>query len=127
MATDGKIGANRHNIPGGNWITIQLNDGLDLTVDLESAIDVSEVSFGFNPSKARYYHRPEDMTVQLSMDGKTWNTAAIVNKADFARFTNVAKAEFKTTKARYVRVISNIMQSEGVENSRIYFDELVVR
>lgn len=147
-ATDGTIGVNNRGAHG-EWTSVatsnagdgranmssgmSLNtsdDGsvgsLDITVDLEQVYDISEVSYGFNPSMSKYSHRLANMIVQVSLDEVTWQEVKSLSEAEFSSFTNLATAKFSSKKARYVRIKSAVQKGVGAANARVYLDEVII-
>lgn len=104
---DGRYGTPGYNT--GMWVGF-LGDGLDATIDLGSAQQVSEVTIHTNVITGDWIFDAADLKVEVSTDGKNFTQVFSEEYAKpSAHVSQIAehKATFPAVEAQYVRVIAD--------------------
>jgi hexosaminidase len=129
---DGLHGSLSHT--DGHWLGF-LGDDMVATIDLKKAADISSV-------RGTFLQKPEDeillpmaLEVAVSTDGRTYKTvySAPVAAAQPGSAIGEVKADWKKTKARYVRVTAKNAQTKKAPaadkeaSTWLFADELVVQ
>jgi hexosaminidase len=123
---DGQRGSTDHH--DGQWLG-WLGDDLTATLDLRQATSISSVTGTFLQHSGSKILLPTSVEVAISKDGrryKTVYTAPVAASAQSAAIIQEVKANFKKTKARFVRVVARNAQAGGEPQTWLFADELVV-
>ncbi|RZI83942.1 MAG: discoidin domain-containing protein [Rubrivivax sp.] len=118
----------------GHWLGFQ-NDDLVATVDLKKATEISSVRSTFLQKPEDEILLPTAVEVAVSTDGRTYKTvySGPVPAAPAGASIGEVKADWKKTKARYVRVTAKNAQAAkataGTKDATawLFADELVVQ
>jgi len=127
---DGLKGSRSHT--DGHWLGF-LGDNLAATLDLKKATDISSVRSTFLQKPEDKILLPTTLEVAVSTDGRTYKTvySAPVAAAQPGTGISEVKAEWKKTKARFVRVTAKNAQpaatSSQAPDTWLFADELVVQ
>ena len=129
---DGLHGSLSHT--DGHWLGF-LGDDLVATIDLKKATDISSVRSTFLQKPEDEILLPTALEVAVSTDGRTYKTvyAGPVAAAQPGSAIGEVKANWKKTKARYVRVTAkNAQAKKAVADDKeastwLFADELVVQ
>lgn len=106
---------------------------MDAIVDLGEAVEICEVSIGFDVAHHRKLYAPTGLEVRTSLDDKDYATQVCVDESEIDSGSQELRATFEGVAARYVRVIcQNTTQvysheSRDMEPVSIYVDEIAVR
>ena len=129
---DGLHGSLSHT--DGHWLGF-LGDDLVATIDLKKATDISSVRSTFLQKPEDEILLPTALEVAVSTDGRTYKTvyAGPVAAAQPGSAISEVKADWKKTKARYVRVTAKNAQAKKAatadkeSSTWLFADELVVQ
>jgi hexosaminidase len=127
---DGLKGSRSHT--DGHWLGF-LGDNLAATLDLKKATEISSVRSTFLQKPEDKILLPTTLEVAVSTDGRTYKTvySAPVAAAQPGTGISEVKAEWKKTKARFVRVTAKNAQSVAASSQApdtwLFADELVVQ
>jgi hexosaminidase len=129
---DGLHGSLSHT--DGHWLGF-LGDDLVATIDLKKATDISSVRSTFLQKPEDEILLPTALEVAVSTDGRTYKTvyAGPVAAAQPGSAISEVKADWKKTKARYVRVTAKNAQVKKATvaakeaSTWLFADELVVQ
>ncbi|MBJ6142281.1 family 20 glycosylhydrolase [Hymenobacter sp. BT559] len=127
---DGLKGSRSHT--DGHWLGF-LGDNLAATLDLKKATEISSVRSTFLQKPEDKILLPTTLEVAVSTDGRTYKTvySAPVAAAQPGTGISEVKAEWKKTKARFVRVTAKNAQpaaaSQQAPDTWLFADELVVQ
>jgi hexosaminidase len=129
---DGLHGSLSHT--DGHWLGF-LGDDLVATIDLKKATDISSVRSTFLQKPEDEILLPTALEVAVSTDGRTYKTvyAGPVAAAQPGSAISEVKADWKKTKARYVRVTAKNAQAKKATaaakeaSTWLFADELVVQ
>jgi len=105
ILTDGHISYNRHHMRMKNrWVVVQGED-VKAVIDLETAQNISKVSFGIQPSIGVRFKSPQYVVIDVSTDGNSWKT---VSEKDTSMASKNGRTSiefpFDIISARYVRI-----------------------
>ena len=129
---DGLHGSLSHT--DGHWLGFQ-NDDLVATLGLKKATEISSVRSTFLQKPEDEILLPTSLEVAVSTDGRTYKTvySAPITAAQPGSAISEGKADWKKTKARFVRVTAKNAQvktaAAGAKESTtwLFADELVVQ
>jgi len=129
---DGLHGSLSHT--DGHWLGF-LGDDLVATIDLKKATDISAVRSTFLQKPEDEILLPAALEVAVSTDGRTYKTVYTgpVAAAQTGSAIQEVKADWKKTKARFVRVTARNAQAKKTAagaketNTWLFADELVVQ
>lgn len=129
---DGLHGSLSHT--DGHWLGF-LGDDLVATIDLKKATDISSVRSTFLQKPEDEILLPTALEVAVSTDGRTYKTvyAGPIAAAQPGSAISEVKADWKKTKARYVRVTAKNAQAKKAAaadkeaSTWLFADELVVQ
>jgi hexosaminidase len=129
---DGLHGSLSHT--DGHWLGF-LGDDLVATIDLKKATDISAVRSTFLQKPEDEILLPTALEVAVSTDGRTYKTVYTgpVAAAQAGSGIHEVKADWKKTKARFVRVTAKNAQAQkaaaGAKEAStwLFADELVVQ
>jgi len=129
---DGLHGSLSHT--DGHWLGF-LGDDLVATIDLKKATDISSVRSTFLQKPEDEILLPTALEVAVSTDGRTYKTvyAGPIVAAQPGSAISEVKADWKKTKARYVRVTAKNAQAKKAvaadkeASTWLFADELVVQ
>lgn len=106
---------------------------MDAVVDLGEAVELCEVSIGFDVARHRKLYAPTGFEVQTSLDDSDYATQVSIDETGIDVGSQRIVAQFEKVVARYVRVIcQNARQVYSHEARRmapvsIYVDEIAIR
>lgn len=129
---DGLHGSLSHT--DGHWLGF-LGDDLVATIDLKKATEISSVRSTFLQKPEDEILLPTALEVAVSTDGRTYKTvySAPIAAAQPGSAISEVKADWKKTKARYVRVTAKNAQAKKAvaadkeASTWLFADELVVQ
>ncbi|HET9505678.1 MAG TPA: family 20 glycosylhydrolase [Hymenobacter sp.] len=129
---DGLHGSVSHT--DGHWLGF-LGDDLVATIDLKKATDISAVRSTFLQKPEDEILLPAALEVAVSTDGRTYKTVytAPVAAAQAGSGIHEVKADWKKTKARFIRITAKNAQAQktaaGAKETTtwLFADELVVQ
>ena len=129
---DGLHGSLSHT--DGHWLGF-LGDDLVATIDLKKATDISSVRSTFLQKPEDEILLPTALEVAVSTDGRTYKTvySGPIAAAQPGSAISEVKADWKRTKARYVRVTAKNAQAKKAvaadkeASTWLFADELVVQ
>jgi hexosaminidase len=129
---DGLHGSLSHT--DGHWLGF-LGDDLVATIDLKKATEISTVRSTFLQKPEDEILLPTALEVAVSTDGRTYKTvySAPIAAAQPGSAISEVKADWKKTKARYVRITAKNAQAKKAatvtkeSSTWLFADELVVQ
>ena len=117
------------NFHDGQWQAWLVKD-MELTIDLEEDINISNVSVGMIEHQGPSIYFPTEVEVLLSNDGKSFSSVGKIDRP-FKSNPNITlkdfKIDFDTEKVRFVKVkAKNLKKSSKGSDTWIFADEIII-